>query len=114
MGPVGGFCSLRKWLWDQTLKVLDMGFVQSITNFIDALICNNTKENTEAMKTMSTEEIKMVYDAFFIFAVMWSIGGAIANDKTINRLIDPLIHSLIAQSRNSLNMAWKLSTAMDN
>jgi dynein heavy chain len=64
--------------------ILDMCFIQSITCFIDALLQNNTKENMEAMKSMSTEDLKMSYDAFFAFAVMWSIGGAVADDKTVN------------------------------
>ena len=26
----------------------------------------------------------MSYDAFFAFAVMWAMGGAVADDKTVN------------------------------
>jgi dynein heavy chain len=64
--------------------ILDMCFIQSITCFIDALLNNNTKDNMEAMKIMSTEDLKNSYDAFFAYAVMWSIGGAVADDKTVN------------------------------
>merc|ERR1740130_1437327 len=39
--------------------ILDICFLQSITCFIDALLNNNTKENMEALKTMSTEDLKM-------------------------------------------------------
>jgi dynein heavy chain len=38
----------------------------------------------EALRTMSVEDQKASYDAMFAFAVMWSIGGAIADDKTVN------------------------------
>ena len=61
-----------------------MGFVQSMTNFIDALLNNNTKDDMEAMKSMSSEDLKLVYDSFFIFALMWTIGGAVADDKMVN------------------------------
>ncbi|CAE8597984.1 unnamed protein product [Polarella glacialis] len=64
--------------------VLEMGFVNSLTCFIDALLMNNTKENTEALRLMSAEDQKMSYDAMFAFAFMWSIGGCVADDKTVN------------------------------
>jgi dynein heavy chain len=64
--------------------MLDMGFVQSITCFLDALLFENTKENNDAMKSMSTEDAKLMYDAFFAYAFMWTIGGAVADDKTTN------------------------------
>jgi dynein heavy chain len=64
--------------------ILVMGFVNTLTCFIDALLNNNTKETMEALKTMSTEEQKLVYEAYFIFAMMWTIGGAIADDKLTN------------------------------
>ena len=64
--------------------MLDMGFINSLTCFIDALLTNNTKENLEALRTMTPEEQKMSYDAMFCFAMMWTIGGSIADDKTVN------------------------------
>lgn len=64
--------------------MLDMGFINSLTCFIDALLNNNTKENMEALRTMSPEDQKMSYDALFCFALMWTIGGSIADDKTVN------------------------------
>jgi len=64
--------------------LLDMCFVQSITCFCDALLNNNSKENMEALKAMSPEDLKMCHDAIFAYAVMWSIGGAVADDKTVN------------------------------
>jgi dynein heavy chain len=67
-----------------TCPIYDMGFVQAITCFVDALLENNTKENLEAMRTMSTEDLKNTYDAIFAYAMMWSIGGAVADDKVTN------------------------------
>eukprot|EP00928_Gymnodinium_smaydae_P023763 TRINITY_DN1947_c0_g1_i2.p1 TRINITY_DN1947_c0_g1~~TRINITY_DN1947_c0_g1_i2.p1 ORF type:complete len:4562 (+),score=1174.36 TRINITY_DN1947_c0_g1_i2:66-13751(+) len=64
--------------------IYDMGFIQCITCFIDALLNNNTKENLEAMRNMSVEDQKMTYDALYAFAMMWSIGGAISDDKVVN------------------------------
>ena len=64
--------------------MLDMGFINSLTCFIDALLNNNTKENMEALRTMSPEDQKMSYDALFCYAMMWTIGGSIADDKTVN------------------------------
>eukprot|EP00929_Paragymnodinium_shiwhaense_P077081 TRINITY_DN3967_c0_g2_i2.p1 TRINITY_DN3967_c0_g2~~TRINITY_DN3967_c0_g2_i2.p1 ORF type:complete len:4576 (+),score=1729.31 TRINITY_DN3967_c0_g2_i2:93-13820(+) len=64
--------------------IYDMGFVQCITTFVDALMQNNSKENAEAMRGMNAETQKTCYDAIFAFAVMWSIGGAVADDKTVN------------------------------
>ncbi|CAK0818712.1 unnamed protein product [Prorocentrum cordatum] len=64
--------------------IYDMGFVQSITAFVDALLEHNTKENLEAFRTMGTEDLKLAYDAIFAFALMWSIGGAVADDKVTN------------------------------
>lgn len=70
--------------FDFSCPIYDMGFVNSLTCFIDALMQNNTKENVEAMRTMNNEELKTTYDAMFAFAMMWTIGGAIADDKTVN------------------------------
>jgi len=64
--------------------IFDMGFVNSLTCFVDALMNNNTKENVEAMRTMNNEDLKLVYDAMFAFAMMWTIGGCVADDKTVN------------------------------
>eukprot|EP00931_Biecheleriopsis_adriatica_P107676 TRINITY_DN819_c0_g1_i4.p1 TRINITY_DN819_c0_g1~~TRINITY_DN819_c0_g1_i4.p1 ORF type:complete len:2563 (-),score=618.44 TRINITY_DN819_c0_g1_i4:48-7736(-) len=64
--------------------MLDMGFINSLTCFVDAMLNNNTKENMEVLRTMSADDQKMSYDAFFCFAMMWTIGGSIADDKTVN------------------------------
>jgi dynein heavy chain len=75
--------SMRK-SFNFSCPVLDMGFVQCITCFIDALLQNATKDQLDAVRQMNVEDQKATYDAYFAFAVMWSIGGCIADDKTIN------------------------------
>lgn len=65
-------------------SLLDMMLVESITCFVDALINNNTKENTEALRTMGVDDQKLTYDSFFAFAFMWAIGGAVSDDKSVN------------------------------
>merc|ERR1719506_3110765 len=67
-----------------TCPMLDMGMVQSICCFIDALLNYNTKDNMEAVRTAGVEDQKMFYEAYFIFAMMWTIGGAVADDKIAN------------------------------
>lgn len=62
----------------------DIGFVESICGFIDAMLYNNTKENMELLKSKSSEEQKFVYEAYFLVALMWTIGGALADDKLVN------------------------------
>jgi dynein heavy chain len=75
--------SIRK-SFSFSCPIFDMAFVQSITCFIDALLNNNTKDNLDAIRSMNVEDQKATYDALFAFAVMWSIGGAISDDKTVN------------------------------
>ncbi|PFH34573.1 dynein heavy chain family protein [Besnoitia besnoiti] len=62
----------------------DIGFVESICCFIDAMLYNNTKENTELLKNKSPDEQKFIYEAYFIVALMWTIGGCLADDKLVN------------------------------
>ncbi|CAK0903564.1 unnamed protein product [Prorocentrum cordatum] len=75
--------SIRK-TFGFSCPIYDMGFVQSITAFVDALLEHNTKDNAEALRTMGTEDLKLAYDAIFAFAMMWTIGGAVSDDKVTN------------------------------
>ena len=75
--------SIRK-TFNFSCPIYDMGFVNSLTCFVDAMLNNNTKENMEAIKNMGTEDQKSVFDAIFAFAMMWTIGGSVADDKTVN------------------------------
>merc|ERR1719269_148538 len=38
----------------------------------------------EAVRTGSVEDQKMYYEAYFIYALMWAVGGAVADDKIAN------------------------------
>jgi dynein heavy chain len=64
--------------------IFDMGFVQSLTCFVDALIGPTSRENMDALRSMSSDDQKTCYDAIFAFAMMWTVGGAVADDKTVN------------------------------
>jgi dynein heavy chain len=61
--------------------MLDMGFVNSITCFVTALMNNNTKENADTVRQASMEDQKTFYQGYFVYALMWSIGAAVADDK---------------------------------
>ena len=74
---------LRK-MYVFTCPTLDMGFVQSITALLNALMTQNTKENMEALRAASNEDLKIIYEALFTFALMWTIGGTVADDKIVN------------------------------
>jgi len=63
----------------------DIGFVQSITCIIDALLQAKSKESAEAMRLLPAEEQKQVYEAYFNYAMTWAIGGAVADDKVENQ-----------------------------
>eukprot|EP00931_Biecheleriopsis_adriatica_P003888 TRINITY_DN10563_c0_g2_i1.p1 TRINITY_DN10563_c0_g2~~TRINITY_DN10563_c0_g2_i1.p1 ORF type:complete len:2985 (-),score=661.93 TRINITY_DN10563_c0_g2_i1:306-8801(-) len=81
-----------------TCPILDMGFVQTLTCLLDALLLGESgageenKENDkktknplqEILRSMSTEDQKSVYESFFNFALMWTLGGAVADDKIVN------------------------------
>ncbi|CAD7941439.1 unnamed protein product [Amoebophrya sp. A120] len=75
--------SIRK-MFAFSCPLLDMGFIQSITCMIDALLNNNSKENMEALKQMSVDDQKLVYEAYFIYAMNWAIGASVADDKVTN------------------------------
>jgi dynein heavy chain len=65
-------------------EILDMAFIQSIACIIDALLCNNDKATMEQVRTMSVDDQKYVYEAYFIYAMMWAVGAAVNDDKVTN------------------------------
>jgi len=69
-----------------TCPMMDMGFVQSLTMFVDAALesVENSKEVADAFKAMAQEEQKLCYDAIFAYAMMWTVGGCVADDKQVN------------------------------
>lgn len=54
----------------------DIGKVQSICCILDAMLEDN-KAKIEAIKAKSEDELKQAYEAMFIFAGIWSVGGAV-------------------------------------
>ena len=60
----------------------DMGFVQSIIGFVDSLLLSGAKEIAELTANGAVEQLKLVYESLFVYAFMWSVGGAISNDKS--------------------------------
>ncbi|CAK9041276.1 unnamed protein product, partial [Durusdinium trenchii] len=78
-----------------TCPILDMGFVQTVTCLLDALLMTDPGTATgrdaegkhttlEYLRSMTTEEQKVIYESFFTFALMWTLGGAVADDKIVN------------------------------
>ncbi len=65
-------------------KILDMAFVQSICCFIDGLMNGASKETAEAIKNASVDDQKLIYEAYFAYAMMWTIGGAVADSRDVN------------------------------
>ncbi|CAJ1396873.1 unnamed protein product [Effrenium voratum] len=71
-----------------TCPILDMGFVQTVTCLLDALLEGGKDEGKhstlEQLRSFPTEEQKAIYESFFTFALMWALGGAVADDKIVN------------------------------
>jgi hypothetical protein len=67
--------------------VCDMSQVHSLTCIIDRLNdqLHQTKAQMDHIKRLHEEnkedDIKTIYEAFFIFALMWAYGGALDEDK---------------------------------
>lgn len=67
--------------------VCDMSQVQSLTCIIDRLNdkLHQTKVQIDHLKKLHEEnkedDIKTIYEAFFIFGLMWAYGGALEEDK---------------------------------
>eukprot|EP00916_Digyalum_oweni_P021759 GHVL01036069.1.p1 GENE.GHVL01036069.1~~GHVL01036069.1.p1 ORF type:complete len:4080 (+),score=886.02 GHVL01036069.1:1188-12242(+) len=85
------FCNIFEANIDQIRKnvqficpMWDIAFVQSICCFLDGLICSSPKEQVEAMKQSSQDQLKIIFEAYFMYAFMWSVGGCTADDKTVN------------------------------
>ena len=67
--------------------MVDISYIMTLTTIIDALYQDffSKKEYTEHLKGLkevgNEEAIKNIYEAFFIFAVMWSFGASLTEDK---------------------------------
>merc|ERR1719487_2371507 len=67
-----------------TCPMLDMGWIQSICCYIDALLNFNSKENMEAVRMGSVDDQKTFYEAYFVYALMWTVGTSVSDDKIAN------------------------------
>jgi len=61
---------------------VDMACVQSICCLLDSILAD--KANTDVLKGMSVDDQKNIFEAFFIYAAMWGMGGGALEDKTAN------------------------------
>jgi dynein heavy chain len=72
---------------EKVAPVCDMGQIKTLTCIIDALYADLTgrKDYHDQLKKLKEDgkedDIKMIYEAFFIFAVMWSFGAPLTEDK---------------------------------
>ena len=64
-----------------------MAQVQSLCTIIDHLYktLHNNKAQNDHYKKLKEEgkedDIKLIYEAFFVFALMWSYGASLSGDK---------------------------------
>ena len=68
--------------------MVDICYIQALCCMIDAqydLLYNSSKELTDYMKMMKEEnreeDIKTIYEAYFVFAFMWSFGAGLTEEK---------------------------------
>ena len=72
---------------EKVAPTCDMAQIQTLTTIIDSLYNDlySKKELHDWIKNLKEnsrdDEIKLIYEAYFIFAVMWSFGGALTDDK---------------------------------
>jgi len=72
---------------DHIAPVCDMSQVQSLTCIIDHLCAklHSVKANHDHIKRLKEEakedELKQIYEGYFIFAMMWAYGGSLDEDK---------------------------------
>ena len=59
---------------------VDLAIVQALCTILQSLL--ETKDFKDVYKTKDEAEKKIIYEAFFIYAGIWAIGGAIGDDKS--------------------------------
>jgi dynein heavy chain len=76
--------------WETIAPVCDMAYMTSITTIIDYLYnaLHSTKEDVEFLKRLKEDGgsayedgIKLIYEGFFVFAIIWACGGPINEAK---------------------------------
>jgi dynein heavy chain, axonemal len=67
---------------------VDLSYITTICCILESMYIDlfERKETADYMKNLKTEnkedEIKQIYDAFFIFAMMWAVGGGFTDDRS--------------------------------
>lgn len=63
--------------------MVDISYVTTICTILHSLI--KRKEHLDAIKVIQKEDdLKTIYEAYFLFATMWAVGGCIGDEKNIN------------------------------
>ena len=66
-----------------------MGFIQSICMVLDGLLLESEKQIANLYGSKEKEEeLKILYEAFFIFATMWSYGGSVGGGQDDNEILN--------------------------
>ena len=72
---------------EQITPMVDISYIMTMCAILDALYSDlyTKKESIEQMKSLQSsgkeDDIKVIYEALFIFAVMWAFGGCMTEDK---------------------------------
>eukprot|EP00438_Fugacium_kawagutii_P026341 Skav235398 [mRNA] locus=scaffold487:77331:100245:- [translate_table: standard] len=61
-----------------TCPILDIGFVQTVTCLLDALVM--MEAGGQLIGGLGCSDQKLVYESFFTFALIWTLGTAVADD----------------------------------
>ena len=66
-----------------------MGFIQSICTILDGLLLETENQISNLYGSKDKEEeLKILYEAFFIFATMWSYGGSVGGGQDDNEVLN--------------------------
>ena len=72
---------------EKIAPVCDMGYIKTLTTIVDQLYNElyTKKDYHDFIKSLKEQgredDIKNIYEAYFIFAVMWSYGATLTEDK---------------------------------
>jgi dynein heavy chain len=66
-----------------------MGFIQTICMILDGLLGEHEKQiNSGYGSKEKEEELKIIYEGFFIFATMWAYGGSVGGGQDDNEVLN--------------------------
>jgi len=69
------------------VPMVDISYIHTLTGIVDQLYneLHNRKDYHDHMKALKEagkdDDIKLIYEAYFVFAIMWSFGAALTEDK---------------------------------